>query len=303
MRIALTGASGFIGSVVATTLHEAGHHVTGLVRETSRRDHIERVIERFVVGEQADESCWPALLEGNDVVVMNSVDWAPLKEHDLDRHLHSNLLASIRFLDAARDAQQSRKIIFMSSVAVHHQIVDAWEGVVDETHPLRPNSLYGAYKAAVEAHLWQGYHEHGTPFAALRPAAVYGIDPHMTRSIGFPIIRSLRNGEPFTRAGGGKFVHVQDVADAVRACIENDAVQAEVFNLADCYARWSDIAIMLKDILDLQDVTIDTSSPELSKNVFCKDRVRDTLGVQLDRGHEGLKQYLRELVDAVGVET
>ena len=80
MRIALTGASGFIGSVVARRLHDSGHQVTGLVRATSRVDHLEGIVDRFVMGDQADESCWKALLEGAECVVHNSVDWDPLRE-------------------------------------------------------------------------------------------------------------------------------------------------------------------------------------------------------------------------------
>ncbi len=41
MHVALTGISGFLGSNIARYLHKAGHTVTGLVRKTSRRDHIE----------------------------------------------------------------------------------------------------------------------------------------------------------------------------------------------------------------------------------------------------------------------
>src|SRR6056297_3576782 len=98
MHIALTGASGFIGSAIARHLHEHGHTVAALVRETSRRDHIEPFVDRFVVGNQDDESAWPDLLEGADAVIHNSVDWGPLRAKDQPTHGESNLLASIRFL-------------------------------------------------------------------------------------------------------------------------------------------------------------------------------------------------------------
>ena len=74
MHIAVTGVSGFIGAEIARQLKAGGHTVTGLVRETSKRDHIEGV-DKFVVGDHADESCWDELLGGADCVVHNSADW------------------------------------------------------------------------------------------------------------------------------------------------------------------------------------------------------------------------------------
>src|SRR5689334_1552724 len=98
MRIALTGVSGFIGSVVARHLHQAGHSVTGLVRASSRREHLQPFVDRFIVGDQADESAWPALLDGADCVIHNSMDWEALRSGDVERHLKSNLLGTLKFL-------------------------------------------------------------------------------------------------------------------------------------------------------------------------------------------------------------
>ena len=78
MHVALTGASGFIGSVIARHLREAGHTVTGLVRSSSRTDHVAGYLDHVVVADQADESAWPGLLDGADAVIHNSVDWAAL---------------------------------------------------------------------------------------------------------------------------------------------------------------------------------------------------------------------------------
>jgi uncharacterized protein YbjT (DUF2867 family) len=40
MKVALTGATGFIGSHVLTELHEHGHEVTALVRDQARADTV-----------------------------------------------------------------------------------------------------------------------------------------------------------------------------------------------------------------------------------------------------------------------
>ena len=158
MRIAVTGASGFLGSFICKAAAEQGHQVTALVRPTSRQDHIEAYVSEFVIGDQADPSCWPALLSDADCLIHNSFDWKTLKA-GLSEHLTSNLVRAIELLNAAAPKQ----CIFISSVAVHHTILAQWQGVIRPDHPLRPGSLYGACKAAIEDHLWAAHTTHQQP--------------------------------------------------------------------------------------------------------------------------------------------
>ena len=291
MRVALTGVSGFIGSFVARHLHEAGHQVTGLVRRSSGRDHVGPFVDRFVVGQQADESAWPAFLEGADCVIHNSYDFG---QHDVDHHLQSDLIGSIRLLHASAP----RRFVYMSSVAVHHDVRPRWQGLIDEDHPLKPSSLYGAVKASVEAHLWAAHYGERRAVCALRPCAVYGIDRRLDRSIGYPILKSLRDGQPFRRKGGGKFVHVDDVAAATVAAVCSDQADGRAFNLVDCYARWADWAKMAAAVLDVE-ADIDFSSPAAPRNQFDVSAAR-SLGVGLNRGFEGIRQHLVDLAEKTG---
>jgi nucleoside-diphosphate-sugar epimerase len=304
MRIALTGVSGFIGSHTARHLKDAGHQVTGLVRATppSRRDHVEPFVDRFIVGEQDDESVWPELLEGAECIIHNSIDWQALQDKSpagYDRHFQTNLLGSLRLLRASAP----RQFIFVSTIAVHHDMRPRWKGLIDEDHPLRPSSYYGAYKAAVEAHLWAehystgGFEKGGRNTSAVRPCAVYGVAPKLSESHGYDILKSLRAGEPYSKPGGGKYVHVEDVAAVITALVGHPGAAGQVYNLADCYARHGDWAALAAEVLGIK-AEIDLSSPPKPQNTFSREAVR-TLSINLDRGHLGIKQHLRDLARAM----
>ena len=291
MNVAITGASGFIGSVIAKHLSEHGHTVIALVRETSDRSHIEQYVSKFISGTHEDDQGTAELIEDADVVIHNSFDWSALKSKDLQAHLASNLQGSINLLEAS----EQRHFIYISSIAVHHLMHDNWNGSIDETHPLRPQSMYGACKAAVEAHLWQAHAQRNQPITAIRPCGVYGLDPNLRRSMGWPIIESVAKGTPFTQEGGGKFVNVEDVAAATVASIDNPKASPNVYNLVDCYARWADWAVLAAEVTKTK-IEIDTSGPSEPLNTFDKSNTLNDLGVDLGRGLDGIRAHIEELV-------
>jgi dTDP-glucose 4,6-dehydratase len=292
MRIALTGASGFIGSVIARHLHESGHQVTALLRTSSKRDHVMPYLDRVIDGAIDDRAAFEPLLDGADALVHSAVDWKAILHGNLPDHLDCNLTASIELLGMA--AAKSQRVVFMSSVAVHHHMSDRWNGLVDDEHPLRPGTMYGALKASLEAHLWALHETHALKFVSLRPAAVYGIDPNIERAIGTPILRSVAAGQPYERPGGGKFVHVDDVAAVTLASLQQPLERPGIYHLADCYARWCDWATMACELLGTH-VSIDDRSPTAPKNMFDNTQMEQALGIRLERGHGGIRRHLEAL--------
>jgi nucleoside-diphosphate-sugar epimerase len=291
-RIALTGATGFIGRATAATLLHDGWAINALVRP-ERVEALDGLNVHCVHGSMRAGQTHEALLEGADVLVHNAVDWAPLRSGDLQTHLDHNLVAGIELFEAA--ARRGLRIVFVSSVSVHHEMLDQWNGHIDDAHPTRPGGLYGALKASLEAHLWSLSTQHGTAFTALRPAAVYGIDPQQTRSIGWPIVECLLRGDAWSRAGGGKFVHIDDVAACIAGAAKGQHEGGRLHHLADCYARWSDWTCMAAECLGLN-VDIQHTAPDHPKNMFMVDDVKETLGVALNRGHAGIREHIEHLI-------
>jgi nucleoside-diphosphate-sugar epimerase len=298
MLVALTGASGFIGSYTTAALHRGGHRVRALVRPSSRRDHIEPHVTEFVVGDQSDASAVNRLVQGVDCVIHNSIDWTAPEARDLDNALN-NLSASLRLLEATRLAG-ARQFIFVSSVAAIREISDEWNGQITETHPTWPDGLYGAVKAGVEPFLKAYYFTHGMNTSAWRPTAVYGIDPNLPRSRWYDLVDRARRGETIDTSRGGKIVHIDDVADALALAAGDESVAGQLYNLVDAYMYDQQAAEYARE-LSRSSARIINRKGAGPKNQFdCSKAIaffeRHGNHIALRRGHEGVKFYVKELL-------
>jgi uncharacterized protein YbjT (DUF2867 family) len=66
MKVALTGATGFIGSHVLTDLHEHGHEVTALVQDGARADTVAARGAKAAVVDLYDRPAVVSVLENSD---------------------------------------------------------------------------------------------------------------------------------------------------------------------------------------------------------------------------------------------
>ncbi len=293
MLIALTGASGFIGSFTARALNARGHTVRALVRASSRRDHIARYVAEWREGELHDPQALAGLVAGVDAVIHNGVDWSVREIPTLN--FERNVLGSLRLLEAARQARVEQ-FIFVSSVAVYHTILP--DRPLDETHPTWPNSTYGAYKAAIEPHLLAYHQAYGLNTSSWRPAAVYGIDPNLQRSQWFNLIKTAKEGGHVSTAQGGKITHVQDVADALALAVGDGSTAGQFYNLVDGYMYWQVAAEIAKELTGSA-ATIDDRKGAGPKNHFDTrkaiaffDRHGNTKALR--RGQDSVRAYVRE---------
>jgi nucleoside-diphosphate-sugar epimerase len=296
MLVALTGASGFIGSYTAAALHRAGHTVRALVRSTSRRDHIEPHVSQWQVGDAHDPQALAGLVAGVDAVIHNAADWNAL-ERSPQANFERNVLASLRLLESARLARVEQ-FLFVSSVAVYHEILPDWK--LDENHPTWPGSIYGAYKASIEPHL-KAYHvTYGMNTSAWRPAAVYGVDPILKNSQWYNLVDKTRRGETIDTPQGGKITHVQDVADALTLAVGDPTVAGQFYNLVDGYMYWQAAAEFARELSGSAATIIDRkgSGP---KNTFDTRKAVEFFGrhgntTALRRGHGGVREYVAALL-------
>lgn len=249
MRIALTGATGFIGRYIAAELVQAGHRLRCWHRSTSDRGGFEPLAGSldWVEGDLGSAAGGRALVEDTDAVVHAAL-YHPRGgfrggEGDLEQFVERNILGTIRLIEAARAAGVGR-FVFISTCAVHEKILD--DRPLDETHPLWPTSHYGAHKAALEKFIHSYGWGQGYPICALRPTGVYGLARPVEASRWFELVSAVVRGEAVTCQRGGKEVHAQDVARAVSLLLAADGIAGEAYNCCDRYVSDYEVATIAR---------------------------------------------------------
>ncbi len=168
MRIAVTGATGFIGSHLAETLTARGHEVTCLARGPERLRWIKNLPVRVVYGDVSKPGTLPALVEGQDVIVHTA---GLTKAPDLNGFLRVNVTGTENLLHAITSHNPGlRRFIFISSQEAMGPCSDC--SPMEEEAAQAPISMYGKSKALAEQALFA--FRNAVPMTLIRPPAVYG---------------------------------------------------------------------------------------------------------------------------------
>ncbi len=237
MRIALTGATGYVGRFVAAELQARGHELVAWRRPSSDTTGFAAPI-RWIEGGLDRAASFDALLAHADALVHAAFDHVPGRYRggegdDVQGFLRTNLLGSLALVERARALGVGR-VVFVSSRAVYGERLRGRP--LDEDHPLQPSTHYGAYKAAVELVLRGHGKADGWPVSALRATGVFGLAHRPERSKWADLVAACRADTPVP-ARGGTEIWGPDLARAVHLLLTapGEAVAGEAFNAADVY--------------------------------------------------------------------
>jgi len=296
MQIAVTGATGFLGRYIVNRLLAAGHQCRCWYRAGSDRGGFETSAQQleWIPGDLSKAASCANLVADCDAVVHAALYRVGADfrggEGDLTLFLEQNLIGTIKLVEAAR-VQDVSRFVFISSCAVHEQILD--DRPLDETHPVSPKSHYGAHKAAIE----QFIHSFGWgmdyDICALRPTGIYGLARPAERSKWFDLIQRVLRGEPVTCRSGGKEVHASDVAQAVEILLTAEGVSGEVYNCYDRYVSEYDVATLAQRLTQSES-RIDGQPKQPVHNI--ETGKLQNLGMQFGGGSL-LEKTVRELIE------
>ncbi|MCO8124444.1 NAD(P)-dependent oxidoreductase [Stieleria sp. TO1_6] len=296
MKIALTGATGFIGRYIVEHLHRQGHSLRCWHRESSNRDGFDQFENlAWVQGDLGDPSEAEELVADCDAVVHAALFREGTgfrgSEGDLVPFVEKNVVGSIKLIEAARAAGVGR-FVFVSSCSVHEKILE--DRPLDETHPLWATSHYGAHKAAIEKFV----HSYGLgqdyPICAVRPTGVYGVARPAEQSKWYDLVSAVVRGESVDCERGGKEVHAADVAKAIGILLTADGINGQAFNCYDRYISQLDVATLAKQISGSSAKII--GEPKQPKHQISTDKIK-SLGMRFG-GEDLLRQTVTEMVES-----
>lgn len=204
MTIALTGATGFVGSATLDAALQKGHRIRALVR----RDQPARERVEWVRGDLENEAALARLTEGADCVIhVAGLTNTP----DPARFEAANVTGTANVIEAMKRCDTAR-LVFVSSLSAREPRLSA----------------YGASKARAETLVEAS----GLDWTIVRPPAVYGPrDSEM-----FELFRAAKWGVvPVPPQGRTSLIHVEDLARLLVALSDRNPATSGAI-----YEPWDD---------------------------------------------------------------
>ncbi len=307
-EVVVTGVLGFVGHNLALYLAARGYRVIGIDNYSRPSPRAPRILEEHGIdvlkADVREHDAVLQVLRGAEAVV-HAAALVSVSESMEKPELYAlnNVVGTVSLLRTSIDAGV-RRIIYLSSASVYGEPSYL---PVDEAHPLKPLSPYGASKLAGEIYVEAWRRGYGAPsYIILRLFNVYGPgqDPSSPYSgVISRFVSRVCRGEPPVIYGDGRqtrdFVHVDDVARAVELALETGAVDT-VYNIASgkpvSIGRLAEITLRAAGRSDLRPVYASPRPGDIRESYASIEKASRILGfrprVELE---EGIKRLVEEL--------
>lgn len=231
-KIAVTGATGFLGGYVVKKLLRRGAHVIAVVRNPEKAAEMSRGGVEIRRADLADRPALTEAFRGCDAVIANAAVialWNP------DQTMRSNLEGARNVFHAMADAGVKRALAVSSTSAYPSGL-----GLRDETTDLRTEkkflhilNAYGQSKALAERTAWEISAQRGVVLTTVRPCGITASDDQILARYLDRLLRFRIVPLPIGTVIG--LSHPADVAEALCLALEQSEVSAgKAYNLQGC---------------------------------------------------------------------
>ena len=292
MKVAVTGATGFIGRHLVRLLRAGGHHTRAL----SRSGTVDGADETRPF-DLSSATSFDEAVDGCEGVI-HAAAYLPKNYSDPDearRCLERNALATLDLLRASQRSTVKRFVFFSSNVYLQSSTP------VAETAPTYPVTHAPYYMMSkLTGEVWTEHYGRTSSLAtvSLRVASVYGAG--LMRGMIPTFTDNLLLGKEVTLKDGGRFrsdlVYVEDVAGAAAEAIQRDV--RGVFNIGSgATASALEIATAIARLTGADPALLRVEpagegAPPLGFSPLDITRARDELGYRPLSVDEALERYV-----------
>lgn len=310
-KVLVTGAAGYIGSVLIRQLIEKGYSVRALDSLEFGGESIVDLLSdprfEFIKGNISNMKTIEDATKGVDGVVHLAAivgDNACAKDPEKSHMINFN---STKSLYTISDANEVSQFIFASTCSNYGKMDDTQQ-FVDENSPLSPISIYAETKVSAERFLLGQPPTNCCKPTCLRFATVYGLSPRTRFDLTvneFTKELSMKReltifGEQFWRP----YCHVRDISNAIISALESESydVAFDVFNVGDSDENYTK-GMLITEIQRLIPHSVlhyiqKDEDPRNYKVSF--EKIKKTLGFKSTRRlHDGIREIKTAVLDGL----
>ena len=228
MKVLVTGASGFVGGALVSTLRQHGCDVTAVARKSTDLDKV------VALGDFTDKTDWSTVLKDQHCVIHAAARAHVMKERDSDPlalFRKVNVEVTLRLAQQAIDAGVKR-FIFISTIKVNGEQTQTGQAfrATDEPHPQDP---YGFSKLEAEQVLANVCAQSSMELVIIRPPLVYG--PGVKGNFA-SLVKLVRLGLPLPFGGiqnKRSLVARDNLISLIETCIHHQQAANHIFVVSD----------------------------------------------------------------------
>ena len=294
MNIALTGITGMVGSHFIKKLLENDsegieYNIKALIRENSVVEHLKKFEDiDYIIGGLEDKDSLGKLVQDADTLIHLAHFPGPVQT--IEELVKVNIDGTFDLLEESRKAKV-KQVIFMSSCTIFGEVLSTVnkENPMDENHPVRPGSLYGAIKNSIEGFCFQFQKSRAFDITILRPVTIYGVRPQIDKSEWFQTIDYLATNYNVDLKGSTKYVSVDSVVQGIQCVLGNSEAAGKIYHLVDGHIHNLNLGKMIAETIDSFGECEGVMGEE---GVPMSNQAAKDIGVEF-KGEESIKEYIK----------
>lgn len=219
MKYFVTGATGFVGGVLAKKLREAGHEVNASVRSPEKAKELHAIGVNLFKGDVTEKESMRAAMTGVDGVY-HVAGWYKVGTRDKSGGVQVNINGTRNVLELMQELKIP-KGVYTSTLAINS---DTKGVLADETYHFTGEHLSEYDRTKAEAHkIADEFIAKGLPLVIVQPGLIYG--PGDTSSVRASLLNLFKGRLPMLpRQTAYNWAHVEDIVQGHILAMEKGMV-------------------------------------------------------------------------------